>query len=60
MEDNTKKYYTPTIDEFHVGFEYEFLNGDKWEKDEITTKDFSNELAGEYENWFDEILTGIS
>ena len=59
MEDNTKKYYTPTIDEFHVGFEYEFLNGDKWEKDEITTKDFSNELAGEYENWFDEILKGI-
>ena len=59
MEDNTKKYYTPTIDEFHVGFEYEFLNGDTWEKDEITTKDFSNELAGEYENWFDEILKGI-
>ena len=24
------KYYTPTIEEFHVGFEYEYLNRDKW------------------------------
>ena len=27
-EDN--KYYTPAIEEFHVGFEYETLEGDEW------------------------------
>lgn len=27
------KYYTPSIEEFHVGFEYEIkLNNDNWEK----------------------------
>ncbi len=24
------KYYTPSIEEFHVGFEYEFKEGDRW------------------------------
>ena len=24
------KYYTPTLDEFYVGFEYEQKHGDKW------------------------------
>lgn len=28
MENN--KYYTPTIEEFHVGFEYEIDYGDEW------------------------------
>lgn len=31
MED---KYYTPTIEEFHVGFEYEYLNVDEGFDDE--------------------------
>lgn len=36
-----EKYYTPTIHEFYVGFEYEqlvsdFLNGFSWEKITIT------------------------
>lgn len=26
------KYYTPEIEEFHVGFEYELFNGDNWQK----------------------------
>ena len=26
------KYYQPEIDEFHVGFEFEFLNSIEWEK----------------------------
>jgi hypothetical protein len=26
------KYYTPTIEEFHVGFEYEFREGAQWIK----------------------------
>jgi len=25
-----EKYYTPTIEEFHVGFEYEVLAGNEW------------------------------
>jgi len=29
MEDN--KYYTPTIDEFHVGFEYEAFINNSWQ-----------------------------
>jgi hypothetical protein len=30
------KYYTPNIEEFHVGFEYESLYNDNWEKNTIT------------------------
>ena len=37
------KYYTPSIEEFHIGFEYEYRNGDKWEKD-ILSK-FSEEMT---------------
>jgi hypothetical protein len=34
------KYYTPTIEEFHVGFEYEYLNiKSVW----VKSNDFSNE-----------------
>ena len=34
-----KKYYTPNIEEFHVGFEYEYLtNGDEWVKHIINNK----------------------
>lgn len=31
------KYYTPSIEEFHVGFECEILNTDKWELKIITS-----------------------
>ena len=27
------KYYTPTVEEFHVGFEYEYLRNDVWYED---------------------------
>ena len=53
------KYYTPDISEFYVGFEYEFLNGDQWEPDEISYKDFSVDNSDGYENWFDEISKGL-
>jgi len=35
------KYYTPTIEEFHVGFEYEALEvkDNTWNKDTFTEKD---------------------
>ncbi len=36
------KYYTPTIEEFHVGFEYEVLAlpGDEWVKVKLTKDNF--------------------
>jgi len=40
------KYYTPTIEEFHVGFEYEYQDGvdkdnkDVWKKTICTKSDF--------------------
>jgi hypothetical protein len=45
-EDN--KYYTPKIEEFHVGFEYEFVDGDSedWEKDIISSKYDLKEVMG--------------
>jgi len=30
------KYYTPTVEEFYVGFEYESLYNDEWIRDQIT------------------------
>lgn len=34
-----KKYYTPTIEEFHIGFEYEWLNENSdWVKEETPTE----------------------
>lgn len=39
MEIFKEKYYTPEIEEFHVGFEYEYLtNGDEWVKHIINNK----------------------
>ena len=31
------KYYTPSIEEFHVGFECEYkeINSEEWEEDEL-------------------------
>lgn len=35
-----EKYYTPTIDEFHVGFEYETnYNSDTWKEVTLTTEE---------------------
>lgn len=35
----SNNYYTPEIEEFHVGFEYEILQeNDKWEKESILHK----------------------
>ena len=44
MEDN--KYYTPTIEEFHVGFEYEenSITGISWVKRNLTSKIIEHEI----------------
>lgn len=48
------KYYTPSIEEFCVGFEYERMNGDKWCKDIISPDDLCSARDG-LENEFEEI-----
>ena len=52
MEEN--KYYTPEIEEFHVGFEYERMNGDKFEKSSINIYDMISNINGD-ENEIEEI-----
>jgi hypothetical protein len=34
--ENNNKYYTPTIKEFHVGFEYEFKHPSGWVKESMS------------------------
>lgn len=51
MELQNIKYYTPSIEEFHIGFEYEWLNeNNDWIKEnsptEITVKDFNEQTFG--------------
>lgn len=61
METEENKYYIPEIEEFHIGFEYEYCNGpleeNDWEKDIISEYDFSSHTSGgvSCENWFEEI-----
>jgi len=53
-----EKYYTPTIEEFHLGFEYEYLGSiknDTWEKIlteqedlSIMFDDFEHEMDGKF------------
>lgn len=35
------KYYQPSIEEFHVGFEYEFSEGGPWYKREFKSNDYN-------------------
>jgi hypothetical protein len=42
--ENEVKYYTPAIEEFHVGFEFEEFDGVNWIK--------SNNESGQYLSWF--------
>lgn len=49
--DTNNKYYTPSIEEFHIGFEYEWLNENgKWVKEltpkEITVNGFEEQSYG--------------
>jgi hypothetical protein len=37
------KYYTPAIEEFHVGFEYEILHNNEWKKTSV----FNNSCGGD-------------
>ena len=53
-----EKYYTPDISEFHVDFEYERMNGDRWEEAEFSETDCWGTLARGYENEFEEIDKG--
>ena len=53
-----KKYYIPKIEEFYVGFEYERMNGDRWEQDMLGIDDMrSNRNC--YENEIEEIFIGL-
>ena len=49
------KYYTPDISEFHVGFEYERMNGADWEKAELTNVDCWGTMSRGYEKKIEEI-----
>ena len=51
MEDN--KYYTPEIEEFHVGFEYEWKGRVDWKKTAVDDDD------GDIQNPFDNFNYGI-
>lgn len=42
MQNLKNKYYTPTIDEFCIGFEYEFKTSKDWEKKIVSWYDFSS------------------
>ena len=41
------KYYTPTLEEFYVGFEYEFRTLKGWDKKIMTWNDYPS-YAGDY------------
>tara|TARA_R110000764_G_scaffold234790_6_gene328888 strand:- start:199 stop:606 length:408 start_codon:yes stop_codon:yes gene_type:complete len=41
------KYYTPEIEEFHVGFEYEFRTLKGWDKEVMSWNDYPS-YAGDY------------
>ena len=56
---SNNKYYTPSIEEFHVGFEHERMNGDRWEKDVLVAGDMYGTIAKGYENEFEEIDKGM-
>ena len=55
------KYYVPDISEFHIGFEYEFKNGDRWEQGMLSSIDCRRSVCGEdyYESFFEEIIIKI-
>ena len=44
------KYYTPEIEEFHVGFEYEITNGYEWVKKIFSKEDLKSFLYEQLEN----------
>jgi len=52
---NNELYYTPSLEEFHVGFEYERMNGDKWESAILNVDDCCGTSARGFENEFEEI-----
>ncbi len=53
------KYYTPEIEEFHVGFEYEWFDGSDWNK--VTQKYFDGGLFnnGDGEHPFEYQLSDV-
>ena len=46
----TDKYYTPTLEEFHVGFEYEITNGYEWITKIFSKQDLKSFLYEKLEN----------
>lgn len=48
------KFYTPTTEEFHIGFEYEITNGYDWVKKTFSHEDFSTFLYKHLDNAIDQ------
>lgn len=55
-----KKYYTPSIDEFYVGFEYEFKNpfSEKWHKTSVSSIVQVFDIYVAYPQPSDEVVKG--
>lgn len=47
MSKEENKYYTPEIEEFHVGFEYELRQASVWQKERVEQNDCFCDLQGE-------------
>ncbi len=59
IEEMGNEYYIPKIKEFHEGFIYERMNGEKWEEAEFGVTDCFGTTAKGYENEFEEIYKGL-
>lgn len=47
---NNENYYTPKLEEFYIGFEYEITNGYTWTKKFFTHEDFNTFLYQNLDN----------
>lgn len=60
--ESQNKYYTPSIEEFHIGFEYEYLGNNlntewskvkaEWSDLDIMFDDYEHELDGKFEELY--------
>lgn len=57
MQEN-KKYYTPEIEEFHVGFEFEYLYRNSWHKNDLNQPFIHAELD-EFQDSLDKVAHAI-
>lgn len=60
MEDN--KYYKPSAEEFHIGFEYEILSDGEWKKTKVYYHSLGRDVIIEIKNighWSSGVLTRV-